>query len=164
VKKKELWLFLSKLVVAVVVLGYAWTLWRFSYPDVLEPIYKPFFSLVGLKKWWMALLLDHFTNWVPFVALVLASPDLVTRWRRSLVVLFGGLAIILCGHMLLSWAVDELVARYAMTKMYYKLSLPLFFVNDSLPFILWLLFYPDLPGRLFGIRFLSRPTTQHQRA
>jgi hypothetical protein len=162
VRKKELWLFLGKLAIAVLILGYVWTRWRFYYPDVFEPIYKPFFNLVGLQKWWMALLLDHFTNWVPFVALVLASPDLIRRWRRSLVVLFGGLVIILIGHMLLSWAVYELVARYTMTKMYYKLSLPLFLVNDTLPLALWLLFYPDLPGRLFGFKFLTRSTELSQ--
>ncbi len=151
-RKRDLWLFLAKLVPLTFILGYLWFFhWQIEYPFVIGYVAKPFFDLVGVEKWYMALLLDHFTNLIPFVALVLATPGLFLRWRRSLAVLAGGLAIILCCQLLLSWAVYELISRYVMSKMYYKLSLPLFLVNDALPLALWIAFYPQMPRRLFGL-------------
>ena len=155
--KQRLW-FLARLLIAVTALGYFWVEYRFYYPVVFEPVFMPVFHIIGLKKWYMALLLDHFTTWVPYAALVLASPDLITRWKRSLMVLFGGLLIILVGHFLLSWAVWELASRYAMSKIYYRYSLPLFFLNDILPLLLWLLFYPDLLEKLLGVKLFGRKT------
>ncbi|MCP4685019.1 MAG: hypothetical protein GY867_06155 [bacterium] len=155
-KRKDLWLFLARLLSLTSILGYLWFFyWQVEYPFAIGFIAKPFFDLVGVKKWYMALLLDHFTNLVPFVALVLSTPGLFRRWRKSLAVLVGGLAIILCFQLLLSWAVYELISRYAMSPMYIKLSLPLFFVNDALPLVLWLAFYPKMPRQLFGLSIFA---------
>jgi len=164
VRKKELWLFLAKLIPLTLLLGYLWFFhWQIKYPFAIGFMAKPFFDLVGVKNWYMALLLDHFTNQVPFVALVLATPGLFRRWKKSIAVLAGGLAVIVACQLLLSWAVYELVSRYVMTKMYYKLSQPLFLINDALPLILWIGFYPEMLSRLFGISMFSREESESLR-
>jgi len=161
VKTKELWLFLAKLLSLTLVLSYLWlAYWQLHYPKAIQWIALPFFDLVGVKKWYMALLLDHFTNLVPFVALVLATPGVFRNWRKTLAVMAGGLAAIICCQLLLSWAVYELISRYAMTKMYYKLSQPLFLINDTAPLILWVAFYPEMLGRLFGLRLFANREEQ----
>ncbi|HPC11873.1 MAG TPA: hypothetical protein PK112_07215, partial [candidate division Zixibacteria bacterium] len=78
--RKELWLFLAKLVPLTLLLGYVWfrTVQR-QYPDFVDVVADPFFRLVGVRRWWLALVIEHFTNIVPYLALVLASPDLIAR-------------------------------------------------------------------------------------
>ena len=142
--KKERWLFLLKLTCLVVLLGYGWVQYQVYYPAVLGPVFLPVLAQVGVDRWYMALLLDHFTTWLPFAALVLASPDPIAQWKRHLRNLSIGLGAILLSHFLLSWAIFEIVAVHCMNNTYYKLSLPLYFVNDALPLALWVWLYLSL--------------------
>ncbi|MFH2048706.1 MAG: hypothetical protein ABIJ12_04595 [bacterium] len=104
--KKDLLIFLSKLIPLTLVLGYFWfTGWQVRYPDWLDPIALPFFRMVGVKRWWLALVVEHFTNIIPYIALVLSVPDHIKFWRRGLLALFGGCAIIILGHLCQSSAV-----------------------------------------------------------
>jgi len=154
--RKELWLFLAKLVPLTLLLGYVWfrTVQR-QYPDFVDVVADPFFRLVGVRRWWLALVIEHFTNIVPYLALVLASPDLIARWRRTLAALLGGGTALVLGHLLLSTAVYHLNEAYGLSKSFYRVIVPLYLVNDALPLILWFAFYPSLPGRLLGIRLFS---------
>ena len=151
--KKDLWLFLLKLIPLTLVLGYFWfTNWQVRYPDWLDPIALPFFKLVGVRKWWLALVVEHFTNIIPYIALVLSVPDHIKEWKRGLLALFGGMAIIILGHLCLSWAVYYFNLDYGMSKSFYRIILPFYLLNDALPLILWLSFYPHMLSRLFGIK------------
>jgi len=157
VKRKELWLFLAKLIPLTLLFGYIWLSGlQAKYPDLLDPIALPFFKLVGVRRWWLALVMEHFTNIVPYAALVLATPGLIERWRRALLALFGGLAIIVLAHLLLSTAVYYLEIEYRMSKAFYRFIVPMYLLNDSLPLVLWLAFYPAMPERLLGWKFFSR--------
>ena len=156
-RKKQLWLFLAKLIPLTVLFGYLWlTGLQTRYPFLLDPIATPFFQLVGVKRWYLALVLEHFTNIVPYVALVLASPRLIRNWKRSLAALLGGVAVIVTGHLLMSWAVYHFHGLYGLSKAFYRIIVPIYLVNDALPLILWVLFYPKLPGELFGLRIFDR--------
>jgi hypothetical protein len=143
-------------VLLVVPLGYLWIEYRIYYPAVLGPVFDPLFRAVGVDHWYMALLLNHFTSWLPFVALVLASPGCIAGWKRTLRALGGGLFLILVSHFLLSWAVFVIVDAYRMSNMYYKLVIPLFLINVALPFVLWLWLYPDVPAGVMGLRWFGR--------
>lgn len=151
--KKDLLIFLFKLISLTLVLGYFWfTGWQVRYPDWLDPIAMPFFKLVGVKRWWLALVVEHFTNIIPYIALVLSVPDHFREWRRGLLALFGGCAVIILGHLILSWAVYYFNLDYGMSKSFYRIILPFYILNDALPFVLWIAFYPHMLTRLFGIK------------
>ncbi len=155
--RKDLWLFLAKLVPLTLVLGYFWFAGlQEQYPYLMKPVAFPFFELVGVKSWRLALLMEHFTNIVPYIALILASPNLITNWKRSLIAFFGGLLIIVAVHLLLSWVVYYFSMKYSLSKTFYKILVPCYLVNDAMPLILWLAFYPKLPKKLFGFRWLEK--------
>ncbi len=153
--KKNLWLFLLKVALLTLVFGWLWfSRLQRAYPDLIGPIAEPFFELVGVRKWWLALVAEHFTNIVPYMALVLAAPGLIKDWKRTLVAFFGGLAILVLVHLLMSTAVYYVVASYEMSKTAYKILLPIYLVNDALPLVLWLAFFPKVFSELFSfVRF-----------
>ena len=149
--KKESWLFPTKVGVFLLAFGWLWFwLVQDAYPYFLKPVAYPFFEWVGVKKWRLSLLLDHFTNIVPYVTLVCASPGFFKNWKKTLTALFGGLVILMIGHLLLSWMDYYFWAKYKMTKQFFKITFPFLMLNDGLPLGLWLLFYPKVLPRVFG--------------
>ncbi len=137
--RKNLWLFLLKLLVFNLVLGYLWfSRYQVLYPYWIDGIADPFFKLVGVRRWWLAL--------------VLASPGLFKNWKRTLIALVGGVAILILGHLLLSWAVYHFHVKYSLSKSFYKIVVPMYIINDALPLVLWLSFFPRLPSELFGFK------------
>ncbi len=156
-KRKDLWLFLLKLAILTLLFGYVWfAYFQAAYPHVIKPIATAFFQLVGVRRWLLTLVLEHFTNIVPYLALVLATPGLIVNRKKTLIALFGGLAIIVAVHLLLSWAVYELQVRYQLSETFYKFVVPMYLFNDALPLVLWLSFYPGVPGKLFGLKVFER--------
>jgi hypothetical protein len=152
--RKELWLFLAKLAVFTLVLGYIWfKVVQRQYPELIEPVAAVFFQLTAVRRWWLVLLLEHYTNLVPYIALVLATPGLITNWKRSLIALTGGLAILILVHLVMATAVYHLVAKYALSRTCYKFLVPIYLVNDALPLVLWILFFPRVLPEMF--RFSS---------
>ncbi len=151
-KKKQLWLFLAKLVPLTLILGYLWfSGFQTEYPKLLKPLAAPLFALTGVRKWWLVLTVEHFTSIVPYIALVLSTPSLIKDWKRSLWALFGGAAIIVAGHLLMSVAIYHIMEQYAQMKTSYVLLVPIYLINDALPLVLWLLFFPNCLGRLLAI-------------
>jgi hypothetical protein len=157
--RKSLWLFLLKLLVFSLVLGYLWfSRFQVQYPYWIDVFADPFFKLVGVRQWWLALVVEHFTNLVPYVALVLASPGFFKHWRRTALALVGGIAILILGHLLLSWAVYYFNEKYSLSRSFYRIVIPMYIINDALPLVLWLSFFPRLPSELFGFRWLQAPS------
>lgn len=149
-KRKVLWLFLAKLIPLTLVLGYFWYFsLQLKYPDLIEPIAGPIFALFGVRTWWLSLLLEHYTSLVPYIALVFSVPDIIKRWRRAVGALLGGVAVIVLGHILMSIAVYYILELFPGTRTSFILIVPVYLINDALPLILWLLFFPGLFERLF---------------
>ena len=51
-----------------------------------------------------------------------------------------------------------------MSKAFYRFIVPMYIVNDALPLVLWLLFYPHMPERLLGWKIFARtsgPAARH---
>ncbi len=159
-KRKALWLFLAKLALFTGVLGWIWFAGlQVRYPDLLDPVATPLFTTLGVRRWWLALVLQHFTSIVPYLALVLATPNIRSQWKRFTVALVGGTAAIVLGHLLLSVAVYYLERSYGFGTTFYRFIVPLYLLNDALPLVLWLAFFPNVPGLLLGRPlFRSRPT------
>ena len=149
--KRNLWLFLLKLLPATLLLGYLWfTVCQFAYPYWIDPIATFFFKLFGVRTWHLALTAEHFTNLVPYLALLLATPGIIKHWRRSLLALFGGLVVIVLIHIFMSVAIYFIVEAYSMSKSAYRIIVPIYLVNDAMPLILWLAFFPKVLSDLFG--------------
>ena len=120
--KRNLWLFLLKLLPATLILGWLWfTQCQHAYPYWIDPIATFFFKLFGVRTWHLALTAEHFTNLVPYLALLLATPGIIKHWRRSLLALFGGLVVIVLVHMFMSVAIYFIVEAYSMSKSAYRL-------------------------------------------
>ena len=155
--KRDLWLFLTKLLLFTLILGYIWFsgLQR-SYPFIIDPLASWFFKLVGVKKWWLSLTVEHFTNLIPYLGLILASPGFFKNWKHTLTALLGGLAVLVAVHILMSAAMYYIVGEYGMSKSAYKIIVPIYLVNDALPLILWLVFYPELLSKLFNFVGMGR--------
>ncbi|MFH1374949.1 MAG: hypothetical protein ABII79_14290 [bacterium] len=157
--RKNLWLFLLKLLVFSLALGYLWfTRYQRLYPYWIDGVADPFFEFVGVRKWWLGLVVEHFTNLVPYLALVLASPGFFRHWRRTLAALVGGVAILVLGHLLLSWAVYHFNELYSLSRSFYRIVIPMYIINDALPLLLWLSFFPSLLTELFGFKWLGKTT------
>ncbi len=162
--RKNLWLFLLKLLVLTLVLGYLWfSRYQVQYPYWIDGIANKFFALLGVRKWWLALVVEHFTNLVPYIALVLASPGFLKHWKRTLIALVAGIAILILGHILLSCAVYHLHVKYSLSKSFYKIIVPLYIINDAMPLVLWLSFFPRLPSELFGFKWLGGKTSKSEK-
>lgn len=124
--KRNLWLFLLKLAAVSLGLAYFWySGWQRSYPDLIDPIATPVLTLLGVRRWWLALVVEHFTNIIPFIALVLATPGIVKGWKRTLVALVVGLSVLLIGHLLMSAAVYHLELKYSLSRSFYKFIVPI---------------------------------------
>ncbi len=157
--KKESWLFLIKVALFLLAFGWIWFwLVQDAYPYFLKPVAYPFFQWVGVRKWRLSLLLDHFTNVVPYVTLVCASPGFFKNWKKTLIALFGGLVILMIGHLLLSYVDYYFYSRYKMTKSFFKGMFPFLMLNDALPLGLWLLFYPKVLPEVFSFLKFGRKT------
>ncbi|MFH2036231.1 MAG: hypothetical protein ABIJ45_07510 [Candidatus Zixiibacteriota bacterium] len=148
--KKEAKIFLLKIFISSFLLGYVWFAYAQNlYPHFLSPVAVPFFKLVGVTKWRLSLLLDHFTNLIPYIALVISTPDLIRNWKKSTMAFFGGLLILMICHLLLSWLDFYFWSQYQMSKSFFKSIFHFYLINDILPLALWLLFYPTILPQLF---------------
>lgn len=149
--KNNLLLFLIKLLLISSVLGFLW-FWKLQdlYPHILRPVAFPFFQWVGVKKWLLTWVSDHFTNVVPYLALVLATPGALKNGKRFAAAILGGLLILAIAHLLLSWLIYYYSEQYHFTRSFFRRTFPLFLINDALPLPLWLMFYPRTLKELFG--------------
>nr|MBN2278367.1 hypothetical protein [candidate division Zixibacteria bacterium] len=160
--KKDLWLFLLKLAFFSLALGLLWHFYlQTLYPHFLKPVAVPFFQWVGVKKWRLSLLLDHFSNLVPYTALVLATPGIIKEWKKTLLTFFGGLLILMIGHLLLSWADYYYWAKYGLTRGLFRNTFHFILLNDALPLGLWLLFYSRKLTGLFGFLKFGRKNREN---
>lgn len=149
--KRNLWLFLLKLLITTLILGYFWTTgWKMAYPNWIKPIAQLFFDIFGVTKWNLSLTAEHFASWIPFIGLLVATPGLLRRWKHALVALFGGVAAIVLMHIVMSIAIFYIVSAFEMSQNAYRLLLPIYLVNDAMPLILWLAFFPTVLSELFG--------------
>lgn len=150
--KIKLILFLIKLLLISSVLGFLW-FWKLQniYPHILSPLAIPFFQWVGVKKWLLSWVSNHFTNVVPYLALVLATPKALNDWKRLLAAILGGLLILTITHLLLSWLVYYYSEQYQFTRSFFRRTFPFFLINDALPLPLWLIFYPRMYMELLGL-------------
>jgi hypothetical protein len=156
VRKRELLKFLLKALFIGAPLCFAWMeLLSDEYLRVLYSIGHPLLDFLGVKKWWMALLMFHFATIVAYVTLVLATPGLLHRIGRNIAGLGAGLAIVIIMHLILVYAVYFANFEFGLRQTFHIITLPLYLINDILPFALWLLWFPQARELFFETSFVE---------
>jgi len=110
---KTLWLFLAKLVIFTVAFGLVWFLWlKGHYPLFLKPFGDWLLPIFGAQKWHLSWTLEHFANMGPYSVLILATPGFRQNWRKGLIALSGGLAILVAFHYVMLISFFHIMAHW----------------------------------------------------
>lgn len=149
-KRKLLRFFLSLIVVSAVLTWFWFNGAQVSYALLFKPMAQFTFRLLKIYKSGVKLVIEHFTNIIPFIALSVSLPDV--EIRKRLLRLLYGLLILMVVHFILIIAVSGIYATYELSPTAYKFMFPLFIINDALPLVLWFLFFSEEILRLFRPR------------
>lgn len=139
--KEKLWVFIAKFVVVSLIL---FALWHWKGQTYYTKILDGFLTfllitLFGLNIEYFSYPVDIFNNLIPFVSLMIITKDIEFKKRMSK--LGWGLLTLILWHIILSQAIYVLHDQYQMaSKLYEKLSVPLYLFSETLPFLLWILF------------------------
>ncbi len=140
-KRKLLRFFLSLIVVSAVLTWFWFHGLQVSYALLFKPMAQFTFRLLKIYRSGVMLVIEHFTNLIPFIALSVSLPDVGIKKRLTRLAL--GLAILMAAHFVLIIAVSKIYATYELSQTAYKFMFPLFIINDALPLALWFLFFSE---------------------
>jgi len=155
--RKDLLLFFLSLVVISVVLTWFWfDGLQVRYAMLFGPTAKFMFRHLGIHKSGLKLVIEHFTNLIPFIALCIALPRV--PWKKRLLRSGLGLGILVVVHFIMIVAASAIYSAYAMSATAYKYIFPILIINDALPLILWFLLFSEEVIGLFR-RGKSSPAT-----
>ncbi len=140
-KRKLLRFFLSLIIVSVVLTWFWFNGLQISYALLYKPMAQFAFRVLKIYKSGVTLVIEHFTNLIPFIALSVSLPGV--RIKKRLIRLFLGLIILMAVHFFLIIAVSKIYATYELSQTAYKYMFPLFMINDALPLALWFLFFSE---------------------
>lgn len=137
---KNLSVFLLSLIGISVILTYFWRDGlQMRYVLLFKPAAIYTFKLLGIHKSGIRLVLEHFTNLIPYIALCLSLPN--ARWRKKLIYLGYGLVVIILVHFVLIIAISKVYSVYGGSETAYIFMVPMFILNDALPLVIWFLFF-----------------------
>ncbi len=105
-------------------------------------------DLAGLKPACFPAPKPILLNLIPFVSLMVITRGM--RAKPKLIRTAEGILILFVWHMVLTELVYLLLDCQASTPAYEKLSVPLYLVSGTIPFILWMLFAPKQVASLFS--------------
>ncbi len=155
-KKNLLRFFLSLVAVSVVLTWFWLNGLQIRYALLFRPAAQFAFQQLDIHQSGLTLVIEHFTNLIPFIALSLALPGV--RLRKRLICLASGLVILAAVHFILIIVVSKIYSVHSLSKTAYKYMFPLFTINDALPLVLWFLFFP---GEIIGVfRRNKKPTPE----
>ena len=139
--KEKLWVFIAKFVAVSLILFALWY-WKGQtyYIKFLDGFLNfVLITLLGLNIEYFSYPVDIFNNLNPFVSLMIITKDM--KFKKRMSKLGWGLLILILWHIILSQAIYFLHDQYQVTsKLYEKLSVPLYLFSQTLPFLLWILF------------------------
>ncbi len=123
-----------------------------GYQKLMGVAIVPLVKALGEKDLNLFVLKAHYMNVVPLVALILATPAL--GWKKRLLALALGLAILFIWHLLFSLALNHYQMLWGRDRRFYRVFIPAISVNSALPVILWLLLAwkgaKELLGEIFA--------------
>ena len=140
-KKNLLFFFLSLAVVSVVLTWFWFHGLQVRYAMLFGPAARSAFRLLGIHKSGLKLVIEHFTNIIPFIALCLALPRVGLKKRLTRLAL--GLGILALAHFIMIVAVSAVYSVHSLSPTAYKYIFPILTVNDALPLVIWFLFFSE---------------------
>jgi len=157
VKKNLLYFFLSLVVISAVLTWFWFNGLQVRYAMIFGPAAKFVFRQLGIYKSGLKLVIEHFTNLIPFIALCLALPGVY--WKKRLWHGLIGLLILVAVHFGMIIAVSAVYTKHYMSPEAYKYIFPILTINDALPLVLWFLFFSEEILTLF--RKKKSPAKNH---
>jgi hypothetical protein len=141
VKKNLLRFFLSLIAISVVVTWLWFQSLQIEYAKLFKAPAQFAFRQLGIPKSGLMLVLEHFTNLVPYIALCLSLPT--APWKKRFTRLGLGLAILIVVHYIMLVAVSGVYSTYSLSPTAYKFLFPILTISDALPLVLWFLFFSE---------------------
>jgi len=141
VKRNLLQFFLSLVVVSAVLTWFWFNGLQIRYALLFKPAAQSAFRLFDIHKSGVTIVIEHFTNLIPFIALTLALPKV--RLQKRLIRLVVGLLILAAVHFILIIAVSGVYSAHSLSETAYKYIFPMCTINDALPLVLWFLFFSN---------------------
>ena len=133
---KRLLLLAAKFLIITVPLGLIWIEWaRTAYLNLFVKIATPVLLLFGVQDIFGKYVVDHFINYVPFLVLIVITPELSPK--RRIVGGVIGFFLLFVGHIVLTTIAYYAIHNYGQTQKAFSVLFPGFLLNDSLPFIIW---------------------------
>jgi hypothetical protein len=147
VKKNLLIFFLSLIVVSVILTVIWFNGLQVKYAMMFGPAAKFMFRKLGIHKSGLTLVIEHFTNLIPYIALCISLRGV--QMKKRLLRLGYGIGILAAVHFILIIAVSKIYDAYSLSPTAYKYVFPMLTLNDALPLVLWFIFFSDEIIRLF---------------
>ena len=138
--KEKLWVFIAKFLGVSLIL-FAFWFWKgeFFYFQIFWHPVKDLYNGLGIEVIVLPLLVPLFTNLLPFLSLMLITREMNLKERLSR--LGYGALIIFGWHVLLCWAMYQMHGKTQNPTLFAsKLTLVIYLLNYSLPFMLWMIF------------------------
>ncbi len=116
------------------------------YARLLLAILDPVYDAMGVRHQRGGPAAPRFVSLVSFVVLMAITPGM--SWRRRLLGLLLGIALIASFHMLLFVLVDTAYVVLGRSRRALAKIVPFLLINDGLPFVVWVVFARDFLRRV----------------
>ena len=134
--KRRLWLLILEFLVITVPLAWLWLEWgRMAYLRIFVKLSTPILVILGVTEFKPNLVQEHFLNYVPFLVLMVITPQLSIR--RRIIGTVVGFVIIFFDHIGLVSMAYVAYSNYGLSSKAFSTLFPALLFSDSLPFILW---------------------------
>ena len=154
-RKKLLLFFLSLVAISAVLTWFWFHGLQVSYALLFGPAAKAVFRQLGIHKSGLKLVIEHFTNIIPFIALCISLPGV--DFKKRLIRSGLGLLILALVHFIMIIAASAIYSAHSMSPTAYKYLFPILTINDALPLVIWFLFFSEEIIRLFKKKKAAAP-------
>lgn len=150
--KKRFWLLILEFFAITIPVAWLWIEWgRMAYLRFFLKLATPILMILGVSEFQPRLVQEHFLNYVPFLVLMVITPELTIK--RRIIGTLVGFVIIFFDHIGLVSVAFIAHSNYGLTAKSFSTLFPALLFSDSLPFILWAIIASNyLKKAVMGLR------------
>ena len=155
--KKRSWLLVLEFFAITIPVAWLWIEWgRAAYLKFFLKLATPILMILGVTEFQPRLVQEHFLNYVPFLVLMVITPELTIR--RRVIGTLVGFVIIFFDHIGLVSMAFVAHSNYGLSAKSFSTLFPALLFSDSLPFILWAIIASSyLKKAVAGLRKKGEP-------
>ncbi len=155
--KKRFWLLVLEFFAITIPVAWLWIEWgRTAYLKFFLTLATPILMILGVTEFQPRLVQEHFLNYVPFLVLMVITPELTIK--RRIIGTLVGFVIIFFDHIGLVSVAFIAHSNYGLTAKSFSTLFPALLFSDSLPFILWAIIASNyLKKAVAGLRKKGAP-------